>query len=120
MSEQIETAADVVERVAEVLDGHRVDISTGYGERRRCICGAIYGTASEDWHRGEALRAAGLLRGTVAAEQREAMREKVAAALADDWNPDRDPVLTAMFRDYAETATATILAALGLEVVDGE
>ena len=27
-----------------------------------------------------------------------------AKALADDWNPDRDPVLTAMFSDYSATA----------------
>lgn len=32
------------------------------------------------------------------------MREQVAKALADDWNPERNPVLTAMFRDYAATA----------------
>ena len=30
-----------------------------------------------------------------------------AKALADDWNPDRDPVLTVMFSDYS----ATVLAA---------
>ena len=47
----------------------------------------------------------------------------VARALADDWNPDRDPILTAMFRDYAATILtstdpavhAALLAALGLE-----
>lgn len=32
--------------------------------------------------------------------------EDVARALADDWNPDRDPILTAMFRDYAQTVLA--------------
>ncbi|MGW8565676.1 hypothetical protein [Isoptericola sp. NPDC055881] len=32
-------------------------------------------------------------------------KETVAEALADDWNPSRDPILTAMFRDYADTAT---------------
>ena len=31
------------------------------------------------------------------------LAEQIAALLADDWNPDRDPVLTAMFRDYAQT-----------------
>ncbi|GAA1404009.1 hypothetical protein [Oerskovia paurometabola] len=36
--------------------------------------------------------------------------ETVARALSDDWNPDRDPVLTAMFRDYAQTAVTTVLA----------
>ena len=35
--------------------------------------------------------------------------EQAARAMADDWNPDRDPILTAMFRDYANT-----LAAAGL------
>lgn len=39
---------------------------------------------------------------------REALVDQVAAALADDWNPDRDPVLTAMFRDYAMTAINVI------------
>ena len=34
----------------------------------------------------------------------EAAVDAVARALADDWNPDRDPVVTAMFRDYARTA----------------
>ena len=37
--------------------------------------------------------------------------ERAARAMADDWNPDRDPILTAMFRDYANTlATAGLLA----------
>ena len=31
-------------------------------------------------------------------------RDRLAKLLADDWNPDRAPVLTAMFRDYAQTA----------------
>lgn len=30
-------------------------------------------------------------------------RDRLAALLADDWNPERDPILTAMFRDYAQT-----------------
>lgn len=30
-------------------------------------------------------------------------RDDLAKLLADDWNPDRDPILTAMFRDYAAT-----------------
>ncbi len=30
-------------------------------------------------------------------------RDQLAELLADDWNPDRDPILTAMFRDYAQT-----------------
>ena len=29
--------------------------------------------------------------------------EAVARTIADDWNPDRDPILTAMFSDYADT-----------------
>ena len=33
-------------------------------------------------------------------------RDQLAALLADDWNPDRDPILTAMFRDYAQTIIA--------------
>ncbi len=50
----------------------------------------------------------------------DALVETVARALADDWNPDRDPVLTAMFRDYAQTAVTTVLAVLPAPpVVDG-
>ena len=30
-------------------------------------------------------------------------RDQLAELLADDWSPDRDPILTAMFRDYAQT-----------------
>ncbi|MGN8689435.1 hypothetical protein ACTND8_05970 [Atopobiaceae bacterium HCP3S3_F7] len=37
------------------------------------------------------------------------MIEKAAKALADDWNPERDPVLAAMFRDYAQTALTAVL-----------
>lgn len=43
----------------------------------------------------------------------DAAVEAAAQALADDWNPDRDPVLTAMFRDYAATAVAAALPFLG-------
>lgn len=39
-------------------------------------------------------------------DPRAAAIEAAAAAMADDWNPDRDPVLTAMFRDYAASAVA--------------
>lgn len=35
--------------------------------------------------------------------------EKAAKALADDWNPERDPILSAMFRDYAQTALCAVL-----------
>ena len=38
--------------------------------------------------------------------------EQAARAMADDWNPDRDPILTAMFRDYANTLAAAGLLAL--------
>ena len=34
--------------------------------------------------------------------------ERAAEAIADDWNPGRDPVLSAMFRDYAQSALASI------------
>ena len=37
--------------------------------------------------------------------------ERAARAMADDWNPDRDPILTAMFRDYANTLAAAGLLA---------
>lgn len=30
--------------------------------------------------------------------------EAGAAGISDDWNPERDPVLSAMFRDYAQSA----------------
>lgn len=43
----------------------------------------------------------------------DAAVEAAARALADDWNPGRDPVLTAMFRDYAATAVAAALPFLG-------
>ena len=36
----------------------------------------------------------------------QAAIEAAAKAMADDWNPDRDPVLTAMFRDYSVSAIA--------------
>ena len=32
--------------------------------------------------------------------------EAAAKAMADDWNPDRDTILTAMFRDHADSAIA--------------
>jgi len=44
--------------------------------------------------------------------------ERVARALADDWNPDRDPILTAMFRDYAATAIAAMTTTQVVETVD--
>src|SRR5699024_2285979 len=40
---------------------------------------------------------------------REAAIEAAARAMADDWNPDRDPILTAMFRDYAQSAVDAAL-----------
>jgi len=41
---------------------------------------------------------------------RDAAIEAAAKAMADDWNPDRDPILTAMFRDYAQSAVDAALA----------
>lgn len=35
--------------------------------------------------------------------------EKAAKTMADDWDPDRYPVLATMFRDYARTALAAVL-----------
>ena len=55
---------------------------------------------------------------TITAAQRETALEQIAAHLADDWNYDRDPMLTAMFRDCAETAVCAVLAALGITVSD--
>lgn len=46
--------------------------------------------------------------------------EKAAKAMADDWNPERDPILTAMFRDYAATAleaAAPLIAAKALRAL---
>ena len=37
-------------------------------------------------------------------DHQQAAVQAGAQALADDWNPDRDPVLTAMFSDYSATA----------------
>ena len=39
-------------------------------------------------------------------DHQQAAIQAGAKALADDWNPDRDPVLTAMFSDYSATALA--------------
>lgn len=50
----------------------------------------------------------GFFDGVVWAHEQLPGREEIARALADDWNPDRDPVLTAMFRDYAQTVLALI------------
>lgn len=35
--------------------------------------------------------------------------ERAAKAMADDWDPERYPVLAAMFRDYAQTALSAVL-----------
>lgn len=37
------------------------------------------------------------------------MVERAAKAIAGDWNPGRDPILSAMFRDYAQSALAAVL-----------
>ena len=39
-------------------------------------------------------------------DHQQAAIEAAAKAMADDWNPDRDPILTAMFRDHADSARA--------------
>ena len=39
-------------------------------------------------------------------DHQQAAIEAAAKAMADDWNPDRDPILTAMFRDYSVSAIA--------------
>ena len=39
-------------------------------------------------------------------DHQQAAIEAAAKAMADDWNPDRDPILTAMFRDHADSALA--------------
>ena len=39
-------------------------------------------------------------------DYQQAALEAAAKAMADDWNPDRDPILTAMFRDHADSALA--------------
>ena len=47
----------------------------------------------------------------------DAMVEAAAEAMADDWNPERDPILSAMFRDYAASAleaVAPLIAAKAL------
>ena len=38
----------------------------------------------------------------------DALVERAAKAMADDWNPERDPILTAMFRDYALSALEAV------------
>ena len=39
-------------------------------------------------------------------DYQQAAIEAAAKAMADDWNPDRDTILTAMFRDHADSAIA--------------
>ena len=39
-------------------------------------------------------------------DHQQAAIEAAAKAMADDWNPDRDTILTAMFRDHADSAIA--------------
>ena len=39
-------------------------------------------------------------------DHQQAAIDAAAEAMATDWNPDRDPVLTAMFRDYSVSAIA--------------
>ena len=39
-------------------------------------------------------------------DHQQAAVEAGAEAMATDWNPDRDPVLTAIFRDYSVSAIA--------------
>lgn len=47
-----------------------------------------------------------------------ALVEKAARAMADDWNPDRDPILTAMFRDYAASALAAVLPEIQAQALE--
>ena len=65
-----------------------------------------------------ALDSAGLLVGPVVGNVSEIpirsesdVIEQAARAMADDWDPDRDPFLLAMFRDYANTLAAAGLLA---------
>ena len=39
-------------------------------------------------------------------DHQQAAIEAAAEAMATDWNPDRDPVMTAIFRDYSVSAIA--------------
>ena len=39
-------------------------------------------------------------------DPQQAAIDAAAEAMATDWNPDRDPVLTAIFRDYSVSAIA--------------
>lgn len=41
---------------------------------------------------------------TTMSDARDKAIEAAAKAMSDDWNPDRDPILTAMHRDYAASA----------------
>ena len=53
-------------------------------------------------------------------DHQQAAIQAGAKALADDWNPDRDPVLTVMFSDYSTTvltaATPHLRAAWAAEI----
>ena len=46
------------------------------------------------------------------------MVEAAAEAMADDWNPERDPVLSAMFRDYAVSALEAVIPQIAAAVWD--
>ena len=48
----------------------------------------------------------------------EAAIKAAAQAMADGWNPDRDPVLTAMFSDYSATALTAATPHLRAGTVD--
>ena len=45
------------------------------------------------------------------------MVEAAAKAMADDWNPESAPILTAMFRDYAATALEAAAPTIAAKVL---
>ena len=53
-------------------------------------------------------------------DHQQAAIEAAAEAMATDWNPDRDPVMTAIFRDYSVSAIAARIAEEGATVAPRE
>lgn len=46
------------------------------------------------------------------------VRDAVAAALNGEWNPAYEPILTALFRDYAETALTALWEASRVDTIE--
>ena len=76
----------------------------------------VYGQMFSEWRRGDALAEFDRFIARIKADAlREALLsdeavERAARAMDENFNPDRHPIMAAMFRDYAKTA---LTAAIG-------